>query len=91
MIKGLTTIGTKGKVKGKLFYARKAKHGYVLASRELQKKTGLEFNRKGNQVYVDSLNEVYELLKGEDYEIRMSNDETGQSNLRKFADITVIR
>ena len=81
--------GTRGKVKGKPFVARRGSKGFALHSEELARRTGKALRFAVNKIYVETLEQAAEYLKVGGFHIRMWNEEHKQWNLRQPAEVKV--
>lgn len=88
-IKSITAIGTRGKVKGKHFFAIRRNGKFVLHSEALAAKSGKATRFAVNQVLVDSLEDAAALLHAGGYHIRLYNDEYNQWNLRTATEVRI--
>jgi len=86
----IQALGTRGKVKGKLFTAVPQDRGYVLHSEDLAAKSGKALRFAINKVYVHSIDEVAELLIKGGFHIRLYNAEHKQWNLRAPSEVEII-
>lgn len=88
LIKNLYAIGTRGRAFGKVFKAKKNKNSkYVLNIRRGAYALN-PTNYAINKVELDTLEEVYEVLKKEQHVINVTDD-SGNRALRNFKSIKV--
>ncbi|MGE6650265.1 hypothetical protein ACQKE0_13385 [Shewanella colwelliana] len=78
----ISAEGTRGKVKGKPFFAKQSRGKYVLHSKSISITTGKPLRFAVNKVLVNTLDEAALLLKAGDHHIRVYNEEHKQWNLR---------
>jgi len=78
----ISAKGSRGKVKGKAFFAKQCRGKYVLHSKSISVISGKPLRFAVNKVLVTTLDEAALLLKAGDHHIRLYNEEYKQWNLR---------
>ena len=87
-IREIYSFGTRGKVKGKKFKARKNGKGFYVLNKKAKEGRSNTTNRAKNIVLVETLEDAFNLLKTNDYLINLVCDDNSRA-LREHSKVLV--